>query len=79
MKEIYTKNGRKRKASKSFFSVDIHNWGQDIFAAKILLTEFSFPLVQTEHNFANGWVRVLIIFVKNGWADSPGDRCFLIC
>lgn len=50
MKEIYTKNGRKRKASKSFFSVDIHNWGQDIFAAKILLTEF-FPISPNRAQF----------------------------
>lgn len=68
-----------QKANKSFFSGNIHMWGQVIFAAEFLLTEFHFLLVQTEHNFVNGWVRVLIIFVKNGWGDSPGDRCFLIC
>lgn len=63
------------KASSVWISIS----GDKIFLLLKSCLQNSFPLVQTEHNFANGWVRVLIIFVKNGWADSPGDRCFLIC
>lgn len=89
-RENYTKNGRnyareklvsafsKRLTKVSSVEISISE-GITISAGDFLLTETSFPLFQTQHHVSKSWVRVLIIFVKNRWVDSPGDRCVLIC